>query len=53
MIKLSKFWQVVFAPILMQDARKSDRDFPIRPVTIARRTDPDGKFVHSGRRPNN
>ena len=53
MNKLSKFWKVVFAPILMQDSRNSDRDFPFRPVTIARRTDPDGKSVHSGRRPNN
>ncbi len=48
---LSKILGIVFAPVLMQNLQKSDRDTPFRPVTIARRADPYGRPVHSGRRP--
>jgi hypothetical protein len=43
-------WRIVFAPVIMQNLQKSNRDYPFAPATIARRADYDGMPVHSGRR---
>jgi len=51
MNKWSTLWRIAFAPVLMQDLQKSNRDYPFAPVTIARRADHDGTPVHFGRNP--
>jgi hypothetical protein len=49
---LCKTWRIVFAPVLMQLPEQANREYQLRPVTIARRASQDDMPTRSGRRNN-
>jgi hypothetical protein len=50
--RLCKTWRIVFAPVLMQLPEQANREYQLRPVTIARRASQDDMPTRSGRRNN-
>jgi len=51
-LKVNRFWKIVFAPVLLATAEKTNREIKFRPAMIAQRADLDGGSAFSDRSPN-